>query len=129
MFIDREHAVSIAIEGRTEIGPYLTYLALYIYHVLGLDGAGWMVREGTVEFKVQRHEFAGEVEKDPWYDHSSHTVARVDNHFEGFDLAHIDKREHVIDIIIGNIELCYHAFIFWLCESSTHCQVTDISQS
>src|SRR5437588_5095923 len=88
-----------------------------------------MVREGAVELKVQRHEFAGEMEKDPWYDHSCHTIARVDNYFEGFDLAHIDKREHMIDIIIGNIKLCYHAFIFWLCESSTHCQVTDISQS
>src|SRR5438132_10827568 len=129
MFIDRKHAVGIAIEGRTQVGPYLTYLPLHIYHVLRLDGAGRVVRETAVKLKVQRHEFAREMQKDPWYDHARHTIARVNNHFERFDLAHIDKREDVIDIIIGNITLYYRAFMFWLCESSAHCQVTDISQA
>ena len=96
MFIDREHAVGIAIEGGTEVGTDFTHLALYIYHVLRLDGAGRMVREAAVEFKVQRYEFARQMVKDTRHNHSCHTIARVNHHFEGFDFAHIDKREGVL---------------------------------
>ena len=48
MFIDGEHAVSVPIEGCTQVGPDFTYLLLHIHHVLRLDGASRMVGEVAV---------------------------------------------------------------------------------
>ena len=59
MFIDRKHAVGIAIESRTEIGSDLQYFLLQRHQVLRLDGTGRVVGKGAIQFKVERDEMRG----------------------------------------------------------------------
>src|SRR5579884_4066059 len=87
--IDGEHAVGIAIEGGSQVGVRLDDLLFQIRHVLRLDGAGRVVGEVAVQFKVHGNEFAGQVLEDFGDDHTRHTVAGVDDNLQRSNLAHI----------------------------------------
>ena len=129
MLVDGEHAVSVAIEGGSQIGMGLDDLLAQISHVFRLDGAGGVVGKIAVQLKVQRDEFAGQMLEDFGHDHARHAVARVDDDFERLDFGDIDERERVFDKVIGHIALDDLSFALWAGEIATDCNIADIAQA
>src|SRR5579875_1749191 len=128
MLINREHTIRIAIEGGAQIRARLTYLLLHIDHVLWLDGACRVMGEVAIKLKVQRNEFAGQALEDARHHHAGHAISGINNDFEGFDLAHIDKRKRVIDVIVDDVALRHLALALWFLEVATDRQVANIGQ-
>ena len=85
-----------------------------------------MVREVAVELEVQRDEFAGQMLEHPRCHNTRHAIARIDHHLERLDLAHVNKREHVVNIIVGDVALRHYSFSSGFWKISMHCQVANI---
>src|SRR5579884_71319 len=118
MLIDWEHAICVTIEGSSQIGSCLTDLLLQIHDVFRLDGAGRMVGEVAIEFKVERDEGTGQVLKYSRENHTCHAVASIDDDLERLDLAYVNEGKRVLDIIVGHVTLSGLAFVCWLGEIS-----------
>src|SRR6266566_3388592 len=101
MFIYGKHAISITIEGSSQIGPNLANLLLHINHVLRLDGTGRMMGKAAVQFKVEWHEFAGQMRKHARHHQPRHAIARIDHYLKWLHLVHINEGEDVLDIGIS----------------------------
>ena len=129
MFIDGEHAVGIAIEGRAQVGVDFTHLLLQVSHVLRLNGAGRVVGEIAVKLKIERDEFAGQMLEDTRHNHTGHAIAGVNDDFERPNLAHIDERKRVLDISIGHVALDDLAFGGRFGEIAADGEVADIGQA
>ena len=111
MFIDGKHAVGIAIEGCTQVGAFSrTFFCKSAMFSGSIGLAGWCGKV-AIKLKVERDEFARQVLKDMRHNHTSHAIAGVNHDFERLDLAHIDEREGVLHIIIGDIALDDLSFV------------------
>src|SRR5260370_38892614 len=93
MFIHGKHAISITIESSSQIGPSRANLLLHVNHVLRLDGTGRMMGEATVQFKVERHEFAGQMRKHARQYQPGHAITRIDYYLEWLHRVHVNERE------------------------------------
>src|SRR6266567_8072769 len=67
--------------------------------------------------------------KDARHHHSSHAVTCIDHDFERFYFAHVDKREGMSHIIVGDITFCYLPFAGRCGEVATDRQIADVGQT
>src|SRR5215831_12963759 len=111
MLIHREHTISIAIKGRTEVSAYLAYLPLQIFHILRLDGTGRMIGKTAIQVKVKRDKFAGQVLEHTRHHHARHAIASVDYHLEWPDFAYVNERKGVLNVIIKYISMYHLSFV------------------
>src|SRR4051812_11699199 len=102
---------------------------LDVSHVFWLNRAGRMMRKVTVKFKVERDELTGQALKDAWKNQAGHTIASIDDDFQGFDFADIYKRKNMVDIIINNIALSDLTMGCWFREVPADREVADLSQA
>ena len=85
--------------------------------------------EATIQFKVERHELAGQMRKHARQHQPGHAIARIDHHLEWLDLVHVNEREDMLDIGISDIMFRHLPGVNRCGEVSSDRQVADSSQA
>ena len=111
LLVDDEAAVGVAVEREPEVGAVLDDGALQVDEVRRLERVRLVVREGAVEFEVQRNDLEGQCgqpgggAEHRWNGESAHAVAGVDHDLERPDAAEVDERAKVRGVVGEHVDL------------------------
>jgi len=105
LLVNQEHAVRVAVEGGTEIAALLHDDTAQFPRILRLNGVGLVVREGSVQLEVERHDFAREMGKHLRHGETRHAVARINRNLERPNLARVNEREQVGRVVVEDVAL------------------------